>query len=44
MGGSRDADLALLIGSYYKNIDCIVGLVASNEVFPDHTDHFITST
>ena len=44
VGGSRGADLALLIGSYYKNIGCIVGLVASNVVFPGNTDHFTTST
>lgn len=44
VGGSRGADLALLVGSYYKNIDCVVGLVASNVVFPGNTDHFTTST
>ena len=27
VGGSRGADLALLVGSYYEDIDCIVGLV-----------------
>lgn len=44
VGGSRGADLALLVVSYYKKIDCIVGLVASNVVFPGNTDHFSTST
>ncbi|PKG42798.1 acyl-CoA thioester hydrolase/BAAT C-terminal domain-containing protein [Psychroflexus sp. MES1-P1E] len=44
VGGSRGADLALLIGSYYKDIDCVVGLVASNAVFPGITDHFTTSS
>lgn len=44
VGGSRGADLALLVGSYFKDIDCIVGLVASNVVFPGNTDHFTTST
>jgi len=44
VGGSRGADLALLIGSYYEDIDCIVGLVASNAVFPGHTNHFTTSS
>ena len=44
IGGSRGADLALLIGSYYKDIDCVVGLVASNAVFPGHTNHFTTSS
>lgn len=44
VGGSRGADLALLVGSYYDDIDCVVGLVASNAVFPGHTNHFTTST
>jgi esterase/lipase len=44
VGGSRGADLALLVGSYYKDIDCIVGLVASNAIFPGNTNHFTTST
>jgi len=44
VGGSRGADLALLLGSYYKDIDCVVGLVASNAVFPGNTNHFTTST
>lgn len=44
VGGSRGADLALLVGSYYKDIDCVVGFVASNAVFPGNTNHFTTST
>ena len=44
VGGSRGADLALLVGSYYKDIDCVIGLVASNAVFPGNTNHFTTST
>ena len=44
IGGSRGADLALLIGSYYKDIDCVVGLVSSNVVFPGHTTHFTTTS
>lgn len=44
IGGSRGADLALLVGSYYKEIDCVVGLVASNVVFPGHTHHFTTTS
>ena len=44
IGGSRGADLALLVGSYYKDIDCIIGLLASNVVFPGNTNHFTTST
>jgi uncharacterized protein len=43
IGGSRGADLALLIASHYKNIDCVVSIVGSNTVFPGHTNHFTTS-
>lgn len=44
IGGSRGADLALLLGSYYKDINCVVGIVASNVTFPGNTNHFSTST
>jgi uncharacterized protein len=43
VGGSRGADLALLLGSYYKDIRCVVGVVASCAAFPGHTNHFSTS-
>ncbi len=43
IGGSRGADLALLVASYYKDIDCVVSIVGSNAVFPGHTSHFTTS-
>lgn len=43
IGGSRGADLALLLASYYKDIDCVVSIVGSNAVFPGHTNHFTTS-
>jgi uncharacterized protein len=43
IGGSRGADLALLLGSYYEDIDCVVSIVGSNAVFPGHTNHFSTS-
>ena len=43
VGGSRGADLALLIGSYYKDIKCVVGLVSSHAVFPGHTREFNSS-
>lgn len=43
IGGSRGADLGLLIGSYYHDIKCVVSIVGSNVVFPGHTDHFSTS-
>jgi uncharacterized protein len=43
VGGSRGADLALLLGSYYPDISCVVSIVGSNAVFPGHTNHFTTS-
>ncbi len=43
VGGSRGADLALLLGSYYKDIRCVVGIVPSHVVFPGHTQDFNTS-
>ncbi|WP_315822561.1 acyl-CoA thioester hydrolase/BAAT C-terminal domain-containing protein [Paraflavitalea speifideaquila] len=43
VGGSRGADLALLLGSYYKDITCVIGMSGSHAVFPGHTDHFTTS-
>lgn len=42
IGGSRGADLALLLGSYYSDIHCVVSIVGSNAVFPGHTNHFST--
>jgi uncharacterized protein len=44
VGGSRGADLALLLGSYYKDIKCVVGIVASHATFPGNTNHFSTSS
>jgi uncharacterized protein len=43
IGGSRGADLALLLGSYYKNITCVVGMSSSHAVFPGHTQEFNSS-
>ncbi len=43
IGGSRGADLALLLGSYYKDISCVVGMSSSHAVFPGHTQEFTTS-
>ncbi|WP_395054179.1 acyl-CoA thioester hydrolase/BAAT C-terminal domain-containing protein [Flavobacterium sp.] len=43
VGGSRGADLALLVASYYKNIKCVVGFVTSHAVFPGHTQEFNSS-
>ncbi|WP_420571250.1 acyl-CoA thioester hydrolase/BAAT C-terminal domain-containing protein [Kordia sp.] len=44
VGGSRGGDLALLVASYYDDIDCVVGIVPSHAVFPGNTSHFTTST
>ncbi len=44
VGGSRGADLGLLLGSYYKDISCVVGIVASHVSFPGNTNHFTSST
>ena len=44
VGGSRGADLALLAGSYYQNIKCVVGLMASHVVFPGNTEHLSSSS
>lgn len=44
VGGSRGADLALLLGSYYEDITCVAGIVASHVVFPGNTDHLGTSS
>lgn len=44
VGGSRGADLALLLASYYSDINCVVGLSSSHVVFPGNTTHFLTSS
>ena len=43
IGGSRGGDLALLIGSFYKNIKAVIAIVPSHVAFPGHTNHFTTS-
>lgn len=43
VGGSRGADLALLLGSHYPDISCVIGLSSSHAVFPGHTQEFATS-
>lgn len=43
VGGSRGADLALLLASHYPDVACVVGLSASHAVFPGHTQDFATS-
>lgn len=34
MGGSRGGELALLLGSLYKDYDAVIGIVAGSSVFP----------
>lgn len=43
IGGSRGADLALLLGSYYPDISCVIGMSTSHAVFPGHTQTFNSS-
>lgn len=38
IGDSRGGDLALLLGSYYPDISCIVALMPAHVIFPGHTD------
>ncbi len=44
IGGSRGADLALLLAAHYGNISCVIGLSPSHAVFPGNTDHLSTSS
>ena len=44
IGGSRGGDLALLIGTYFKDIKAVVAIVPSHVIFPGNTDHFSTSS
>lgn len=43
IGGSRGGDLALLLGSYYPDIRCVVALVPAHVAFPGNTPHLSTS-
>jgi uncharacterized protein len=43
IGGSRGADLALLLASHYPEITCAIGLSSSHAVFPGHTQEFNSS-
>lgn len=43
IGGSRGGDLALLLGSYYQDISCVIAMSASHAVFPGHTQEFTSS-
>ncbi|MBU1014723.1 MAG: prolyl oligopeptidase family serine peptidase [Bacteroidetes bacterium] len=44
LGGSTGGELALVMGSYFKDIKCVVGLIPSHVVFPGHTMQFNTSS
>ncbi|PZR22062.1 MAG: hypothetical protein DI539_06295 [Flavobacterium psychrophilum] len=43
IGGSRGADLALLLASYYNDISVVIGMSSSHAVFPGHTQEFNSS-
>ena len=43
IGGSRGAELALLLASQYSDIGAVVALVPSSAVFPSLTDAMVTS-
>jgi pimeloyl-ACP methyl ester carboxylesterase len=42
VGGSRGAELALLLGSHYPDIGAVVALVPGSAVFPSLTDAMVT--
>jgi len=44
IGGSKGAELALLLGSYYPDITCVVSMVGSNAAFPALTLSASTSS
>lgn len=44
VGGSRGADLGLLLASYYSDIDAVVALSASHAVFPGNTNRLNQSS
>lgn len=44
LGGSKGAELALLLGSHYPDIDAVIGLAPADTVFPAHTDAMNTSS
>lgn len=43
LGGSRGAELALLLGSHYPQIDAVVALAPASAVFVGHSDAMLTS-
>ena len=44
VGGSRGGDLALLLGSYYSDINCVAAMSASHAVFPGNTQELNNSS
>lgn len=44
IGGSKGAELALALASYFPDIDAVVGVVPANVVFAAHTDAMTTSS
>ncbi|HEX5693032.1 MAG TPA: acyl-CoA thioester hydrolase/BAAT C-terminal domain-containing protein [Arenimonas sp.] len=44
MGGSKGAELALVLASRYPDIDAVVALAPGDTVFPAHTDAMTTSS
>lgn len=44
IGGSKGAELALLLASHYKDIKCVIAIVPSHVAFPGLTNHLSTSS
>lgn len=44
IGGSKGGELALLLGSHFKDIRCVVAIVPSHVAFPGLTNHLSTSS
>lgn len=44
IGGSKGAELALLLATHYSDIKCVVAIVPSHVAFPGLTNHLSTSS
>jgi pimeloyl-ACP methyl ester carboxylesterase len=44
IGGSKGAELALLLASRYPEIDAVIAMVPGSVAFPAHTDAMVTSS
>ena len=44
IGGSKGAELALLLASHFKDIKCVIAIVPSHVAFPGLTNHLSTSS